>query len=348
MKFKPLGYLVLLLAVGLLVAVPAVASHRATPSPAPPLQDQLCELQALHPEIEVYAECVPTTTTTTPTTTTTTPATTTTTRQRDTTTTRPPRDTTTTTLPTTTTTLPPGTTTTLPPGSADACVLDQIIRDQTKRNGTPKIRFNIITTARVGNEPATGWKAPYTTNLDNGYGWISGDRAGYQGAYMFLVNLDTGELYARVGFRRVEEAASYGKVNDAYMDEIQTTQLSYRGECVFGEEWSQEQQPRLDQEYNAPTTGDERPVILIRVNGVVVEDRSYAGTTPFGDVENFQFNDGGHITEPFKTYNGFGTDPHLVYERQTVIANFDQGDGMLPFAVVYYDILNPAASLSTG
>ncbi len=301
---------------------------------APSDSERLCDLEALHPEIPVYDECVSTTTTSPPTSTTSTSP-----------------STTTTTAPSTTTTTVPVTTTTTMPVTGDQCVLDQIIRDQTRRNGQPKNDFDIINGVE-GAARYTAWVAPYLTDLGNGYGWISGDRAGYGAAYMFLVNLETGENIARVSFVLLPEArgaSGYGFINDARMDEIQTTNLGYAGRCALPGEQSQAQMPPPAEEYEPDPGPEVRPVILIAHHGQVVEDRSYTNTDTSGVPGGlFKFTDGGHITVPFVDVNGFGTDPHTVYERQTVLAHFDSGDGLVPYEVVYYDILVPTATILHG
>lgn len=254
-------------------------------------------------------------------------------------------ETTTTTEATTTTTAPTTTTsTTMPPNEPDQCVIDQIAREPFKQSGNGiKTYFNIELSQINPTGPGTPlWNAPYLVDLDNGFGWISGDRAGYKGAYMFLVHLETKVVYARVEFHRAPGASgdAYFKVNDRYMDEIQTTRLGYDGTCA--DPVSQGQIPPPSQGYEANNDPEVRPLVPIFVDGVKVEDRSYTDTEKLSG--EFIFDDGGLFTEPFTVVNGFGTHPHTVYERQVVLVKIPVDGEFFVAGVVYYDILNPAAS----
>lgn len=259
---------------------------------------------------------------------------------------------------TSTTTTSTTTTTTLPPVEPDYCVVAQIGAETSKPSGNQiKTRFDIMV-----NELGVSnwWIAPYVvdlnTKIDNSpsnWGWISGDRAGYKAAYMFLVNRDTGRVVARVMFHNLSESASYIQINDKFMSEVQATGLGYDGTCADGsasDPATQDQAPPITTEYVITNPDEVRPVIPIYIDGVLVEDRSYTNTVKSGD---FRFIDLG-ITGPFTDYNGavdsqknrlFGT-PHTVYFRQAVGAiSFRDGSWTLG-AVVYYDLIDPAASFT--
>lgn len=268
-------------------------------------------------------------------------------------TTRPPRSTTTTTIQSTTTqpaptTTQPAPTTTAPKQlSGDSCGLAQIASEAFTANGSPKKKFDIIMSLLHDDAPDTPlWTAPYKVDLGTGYGWISGDRKGYSGAYMFLVNLSTGKVVARVLFHQVANDDAYFKINDSKMEEIQSTGLGYDGTCADGsaqDPASQAQTPTPSQAYVVDNSPDNRPLIPIFVNGSKVEDRSYTNTvTPPADF--FRFSNGGLITTPFTDYNGVGGTPHTVYQRQKVIARVNVGGDFFTVGVVYYDILDPSAS----
>jgi len=224
------------------------------------------------------------------------------------------------------------------PFEPDECVLAQIEREPVKRSGGAKTAFDII----VNNldTHVVQWIAPYKVNLGNGFGWISGDRAGYKGAYMFLVELATGRVINRVMFQSLGSASAYMQINDKYMDEIQTTGIGFDGKC--GEPPTQGQMPIIEEDYEADGSPEVRPLIPIIFDGVVVEDRSYTNTvTPGTDV--FRFSDLGRTTDPFMAVNGFGTGEHVVYSRQAVGGRL-LVDGVWVMAVaVYYDNLDPAA-----
>lgn len=263
--------------------------------------------------------------------------------------------TTTTTAPTTTTTEPP--TTTVPPTTvptpADACVATQIVRDGNK----PQQAFKIESTLKPEGEAGQRlWDAPYlfdlNSKIDNSparWGWISGDRAGYKGAYMFLANLDTGRVVARVLFRATSESTAYMQINDKYMDEIQQTHIGYDGTCTGSnalDPQSQAQIPAITADYNIGANPAEvRPLIPIYVDGQLVEDRSYTGTVTPGTAM-IRFVDLGRIDTPFVDFNGVGGTPHTVYARQPVgAAVFFDGEWVLAEAV-YYDLLDADASFT--
>jgi len=236
---------------------------------------------------------------------------------------------------------PPPTT---PVSGVGQCIIDQIAREPFKSTGDAKTKFNIIIN---DIDTATNlWTAPYKVDLGNGWGWISGDRAGYAGAYMFLVNRGTGQVVARVFFRQVDGAASYLQVNDAFMDEIQTTGIGYDGTCADGsssDPKSQAQVPSIKESYEIANTAEVRPKIPMLVNGTVVEDRSYTNTVTPG-TDFFRFTDLGKVTSPFTDYNGVGGTPHTVYSRYRVGGLVDKGDGFKLAVVVYYDWLVPYGS----
>jgi hypothetical protein len=271
---------------------------------------------------------------------------------------------------TTTETSPPTTTTTVPRGTGsstsspdttepaqslnicDSAILKQILADATDRNGNAKNKFDIILTLnKTDSEPGIPlWVAPYKTDLGNGYGWISGDRKGYAGAYMFLVHLESGKVLARVLFHRVESdtESAYFKVNDSKMDEIQTTSLGYDGTCADGstkDPLTQAQTPLPQQKYVVDNEPEVRPLVPIFVDGREVEDRSYTNTES-PDTEFFRFSDGGLTTKPFTDFNGVGGASHTVYQRQKVIARVNIDGGFFTVGVVYYDILDPSASFT--
>ncbi len=286
-------------------------------------------------------------------------------RTRPTDETKPPRTTTTlsnsttttpqatTTKPAPTTTVATSPTTTKPPsnsgGTCANAVLNQIISDQTNQKGLAKKKFDIILTLNEEGSPGVGlWVAPYLTDLGNGYGWISGDRKGYSGAYMFLVNLDTGKVVARVTFHQVPTDGAYFKVNDSGMEEIQETGLGYDGTCAdgsAGDPNDQSQTPSPNQDYVVDNSPEVRPLVPIYVNGSKVEDRSYTNTVTPG-TDFFRFSDGGLITKSFTDYNGVGGTPHTVYQRQRVIARVNIDGDFFTAGVVYYDILDPSASFT--
>ncbi len=248
-----------------------------------------------------------------------------------------PKNSTTTTSPRPNTGPPP----TTPVVGSGNCILDQIAREPFKgATGDPKTKFNIII-----NDLDAGinlWTAPYKVDLGNGWGWISGDRAGYKGGYMFLVNRGTGQVVARVLFHQVDGAA-YLQVNDSFMDEIHTTGIGYDGTCADGSSSdpnAQAQVPEIKESYNIDDTTEVRPKIPMLVNGTLVEDRSYTNTVTPG-IDIFRFTDLGKITTPFTDYNGVGGTPHTVYQRQRVGGLVARGDGFNLAVVVYYDWLVP-------
>ncbi|HEY5891194.1 MAG TPA: hypothetical protein VIW94_10905, partial [Acidimicrobiia bacterium] len=158
---------------------------------------------------------------------------------------------------------PPPTT---PVSGAGQCIIDQIAREPFKGTGDAKTKFDIIIN---DIDTATNlWTAPYKVDLGNGYGWISGDRSGYAGAYMFLVNRGTGQVVARVLFHQIDGAASYLPVNDSFMDEIQTTGIGYDGTCADGSSSdpdSQAQVPGIKESYEIANTAEVRPKIPMLV-----------------------------------------------------------------------------------
>jgi len=269
--------------------------------------------------------------------------------------------TTSTTSPSTTTTTPSTTTTTIvPPFQADQCVLNTIKIDKFDRSGNPKSKFDIEVSLTQGG--GFLWVAPYLHNLGNGYGWISGDRAGYAGAYMFLVDIEgenKGLVVARVLFHNANpddldpSTDQYVRINDSKMWEIQQTNLGYGGMCTSGDPnhptdpQRQFQVPSGTTEYGPAGSFDEvRPLIPIIVDGVVVEDRSYTNTVK--KQGGFVFQDGGLTTVPFTDFNGVGGTPHTVYERQIVLVVQDLPvDGPTITGFVYYDILDPVASFGS-
>jgi len=235
-----------------------------------------------------------------------------------------------------------------PPFEPDPCVLAQIEREPFKITGKPKTAFDIILTSLNPNGPL--WTAPYKVSLDNDYGWISGDRAGYTKAYMFLVDRATGRVAVRVSFWTVKDTnGNYvSKINDQYMDEIQITKLGYDGTC--GDPADQGQQPGY--EPGAPAVvnpPDVRPVIKIveKSTGLVLDDRSYTNTvTPGPNV--VRFADAGYTTTPFTANNGYDNAPHTVYERQRVFALTPRGPAKswVEAVGVDYDILDPLYSIT--
>lgn len=235
------------------------------------------------------------------------------------------------------------------PGGADQCIANQIAAEVFKTSGNNiKTRFDIMVNLQGDVQAGTNlWTAPYKVDLGNNWGWISGDRAGYKGAYMFLVNRDTGQVVARVLFRNLSDSASYIQINDMFMSEINETGIGYDGTCADGsasDPVSQAQTPAIKEQYAVDNGPEVRPVIPILVNGVQVEDRSYTNTvTPGTDL--FRFTDLGRITTPFTDFNGVGGAAHTVYERQIVGGRVDLGDGFQLAVVVYYDILDPSATI---
>lgn len=282
---------------------------------APTENERLCALEAFHPEIPVYDECIPPTTE---------PSTTTSTTEASTTTFAP-----------TTTTEPPATTTTVP-FVADPMVLAQLAREPFKIDGSPKPAFDIILTNIGAPGPRDLWTAAYKTDLGTGYCWISGDRAGYQKAYMFLVDCE-GDLYGRVvgrvSFWTVtdNQGVYFGKVNDRYMDEIQTTKLGYDG--TTGNPPDQGQAPGYVPFTTFDDSLEDRPIILFRDDlGNVIEDRSYTNTSsPSTSV--FRFGPDGPVIDwvaatgqPRIDNNGYGNAPHPIYYQQTVYARLLRPD----------------------
>lgn len=265
---------------------------------------------------------------------------------------------TTTTLPPTTTTTTPPTTTTQPP-QTEQCLVDQIVRDRTKNDGSPKARFDIIL-----NNLDLGqafWVAPYLVDTSSkgypqGYGWISGDRPGYKAAYMFLVDgtndPDNARIIGRVSFARVE-GASYVQVNDKYMDEVQVTHLKFDGTCDPNATQAEMPYPVSSTVYEPSTDPDYRPLIFYVDNGQIVENRSYTNTTPpVGGVDpaRLRFSEVERITTPFTQPDGVGG-THTVFGRVTVLASFEveQGSGIfLPVVAVYYDTLVPDVTMTEG
>jgi len=235
-----------------------------------------------------------------------------------------------------------------PPFVPDECVVAQIAREPSKITGKPKTAFDIILTSLNPNGPL--WTAPYKVSLDNDYGWISGDRAGYTKAYMFLVDRLTGRVGLRVSFWTVKDSAGnyFTKINDQYMDEIQITKLGYDGTC--GDPADQGQQPGYEPGglpvANPP---DVRPIIRIRekASGLLLDDRSYTNTvTPGASV--VRFADAGYTDRPFPANNGYDNAPHTVYERQRVFALLPRGPAKswVEGVGVDYDVLDPRFTIT--
>lgn len=233
-----------------------------------------------------------------------------------------------------------------PPFEPDACVLAQIAREPFKAGGGAKKAFDIIVSALNPNGPL--WTAPYKPDLGNGYGWISGDRAGYTAAYMFLVERATGRVAMRTSFWTVKDSAGsyFTKLNDQYMDEIQTTKIGFDGTC--GDPPDQGQQPGYDPAAPGVTNPtDVRPVIRIRdkATGTLLEDRSYTNTVTPGPAV-VRFSDAGYTKVPYQSNNGYGNAPHTVYERQQVFALMPRGGTWVQGVGVDYEILDPMFTIT--
>lgn len=173
------------------------------------------------------------------------------------------------------------------------------------------------------------WQAPYlySTPYALNSGWLAGDRVGYGCGYGFLQH--NGEIIGRFTFRAIPDAASYMRVNDTYMDE---GERYYNGaltpagtvqvpafEC-----------PEVSESY-APSTADERPVVVFWQGDQAIEIRDYRGIVAAAGV-TFDVVD--EIHEPFVTHSSVSGDV-LVNSRISVVA-MDHG---VPVAVVYYDAL---------
>lgn len=232
--------------------------------------------------------------------------------------------------------------------AANQCILDQIVRDRTISTGAPKRDFDIIMNDL--DSASLLWEAPYITHLgqrgDLHHGWVSGDRRGYSGAYMFLVEWtesangtpNWARVLGRVTFAKASNEAAYIQINDRYMDEIQTTGIKFNGQCGGT---SQAEQPDFAGGYDASNDPEVRPVIhYVDPSGEQLEDRSYTNTVSH---PNLRFSEHERISQPFTQADGVGG-THTVYERVTVLARYDvDGDGkdFLPAVAVYYDSLQP-------
>lgn len=219
-----------------------------------------------------------------------------------------------------------------PPWTPDPMVIAQIAREPFKANGTPKQAFDIITSnVDTGKQWMT---LPYTVKLgETGFGWISGDKHGYQGAYFFLVQLATGRVAVR-GYVTTVEGAAYSKVNDRYMDEIQTTKIGFDGKA--GNPPEQGQGPGAQEDYEPNDDPPSPPVVFINYQGAVIETRPYT-MIPLGP--GLKFRDGGLNSTPFEANNGYNNAPHTVYQRQTVLLDVETNGVYNPAIVIYYDSL---------
>lgn len=212
--------------------------------------------------------------------------------------------------------------------------------------GTSK--FDILLTG--GDNPATRqwWDAPYVRDLFAvgisqvpGVGWTDGDRAGYKCAYMFLYqNGDENDIIGRVTFTRV---AGYANVGDQYMREFAR---AYDGGLDYT---SQAECPGPTTAYESWDGADYRPQIFYMQGGQLLENRSYTNTS--GDAiaaGALKFREYERITTPFRDTGGISScdDYCTVYERVTVLAYFDDGNGFFPAVAVYYDSLSPDVSLA--
>lgn len=224
------------------------------------------------------------------------------------------------------------------PFDPDPCVLAQIEREPFNARGRPKDDFTILLMNKDTGEQ--WWHAPYKVALPGGFGWVSGDKAGYKSAYMFAVDREDGRVTHRVWFFTIPGAA-YAKLNDEEMYEIQTTQLGFDGKCA--DPISQDQAPTPTAGYEPYDGPDQRPIIKLMLGTELVDDRSYTNTTILTPGA-IKFQDGGLIEEPFEMANGFG-DFHTVYQRQIVTAH-SVVDGNAAAIGVYYDALDPAAWIS--
>jgi hypothetical protein len=173
------------------------------------------------------------------------------------------------------------------------------------------------------------WRAPYLydTPYADFTGWLPGDRVGYGCGYGFLEY--NGEIVGRFTFRAIPDAASYMRINDSYMEEgvrYYDGSLTPPGtvqvpafEC-----------PEVSESY-APSTADERPVVVFWQEDQALEIRDYRTTDAAPGVT---FRVAAEIREPFQvTSSVSGT--HTVNSRVSVVAM----DGGVPVAVVYYDAL---------
>ncbi|REK35578.1 MAG: hypothetical protein DWQ20_06025 [Actinobacteria bacterium] len=266
---------------------------------------------------------------------------------------------------TTTSTLPPDTTTTTsPPPSNEIrgwCIDVQVNRGGFGRfDDRPEFEIDLNSATFLdpggGGRDAQMWVAPYAFDTDGDrHGWISGDRAGYSGAYMFLYAIDDGvavgdldgndaKLVGRVTFQR---AVGYGQTFDQYMAEIQETSLRFDGVCDTAARQSNWPNPIATVPYVETTDPDFRPLICFTevATGECVEDRSYTNTVP--EDPGVTFGEFERITEPFMQAGSTpadgspGSEPHVVYERVTVLGYLDG----VPVHAVYYDVLDPAYSL---
>lgn len=239
---------------------------------------------------------------------------------------------TTTTAPPTTTTEPPPTTTTTPPTTTTTPPPPPPPTGQ---------RFDIILVA----DGVELWTAPYFRNLPytSGVGWVDGDRVGYGCAYMFLQR--DGVNVGRVTFQLTHrDVSSYGLVNDKFMVE---GVRYFDGRLSDGTRRQLNDCPSVAVDYQPNTDPDYRPLIWFVEGDDALENRSYTNTTGEAiDLGRLKFQEVERITEPF-TVDSPNSEPHTVYERVTVLAHFDRGDGQgfFPTIVVYYDSLVDTVSL---
>lgn len=219
----------------------------------------------------------------------------------------------------------------------DPAIQAQIAREPFKAGGKPKEAFDIILSMITPNAPL--WTASYKVKLTdgngipNGHGWTSGDRAGYTKAYMHLDHLAGGFAHGRVSFWVItDDNGDYiSKVNDRYMDEIQTTNIGYDGKIAKPPFNTQGQAPPYDPEAGVVDDGpDVRPIILFAdPMGRVIENRSYTATAV--DSSKVRFSDAGFYDwvaetgSPRIDNNGFGNAPHPIFYEQQVRARFKMG-----------------------
>lgn len=185
-------------------------------------------------------------------------------------------------------------------------------------------------------------RAPYLhdTPYDNGTGWRNGDRIGYNCGYGFIEHqqvLTPVELFGRVTFRLIQQAQSYGQINDTYMEEPNAAQNTAGGPSRFydgsvnstGFQASSLECPAVTENYVAVPGVDDRDKAIFWLDGQAREIRDYLFVDSAPGV-TFDFLD--PITEPF-TVTGTDSGVSTVNNRQPVLV-IDHG---VPIAVVYYD-----------
>ncbi len=153
-------------------------------------------------------------------------------------------------------------------------------------------------------------------------------------------------IVGRVTFQLTHpDVSSYGLINDKFMVE---GVRYFDGRLSDGTRRQLNDCPAVAVDYQPNEEPDYRPLIwFVGDDGSLLENRSY--TTTNGEaiqLGRLKFEEVERVTEPFSVVSP-NSSKHVVYERVTVLAHFDRGDGngFLPTVVVYYDSLVEDVSL---